>query len=1077
MQRGHLSFAIFFLLIYCTDPELLFEDRSQSGGINFANNLSYTEDFNPYTYRNFFNGGGVALADINNDGWLDIYFTGNIVDNKLYLNKGNWQFEDITVQAGVACSGVWSSGATFADVNNDGLLDLYVCKSGKPGGENRHNELFINQGDLTFKEASKSYGLDVEGLSVHAAFFDADNDGDLDCYVLNNSLRAVGGYDLIEGQRKLPDPEGNKFFENQDGSYIDKTTDNHFYSSAIGFGLGITLSDFNNDRKTDVFISNDFFERDYLYFNNGTDFTEVAESQFESLSMGSMGADAADLDNDLNTDLFVTEMLPATLARQKTKAKFDSWDKYALALRKGYHHQFPRNALQRNLGSAGFSELSRMTGVAATEWSWGSLIFDMDNDGLKDIFIANGIYKDLLDRDYLAYMANNQNVKDILQQEKNPVKKLIEIMPSQAVPNAAFRNKGGFDFENITTKWGLAKPSFSNGNAYGDLDNDGDLDLVINNVNMPAFVYENKTDTLTHRSIQFQLKGRQHNLFGVGAKVIIKYNQGQNQAMMEQLTSRGFQSAISNRIHFGVGNTQTVDSIIVLWPSGKTSLHLQLKTNAMHTLSEPATSNFVFEQTPVAITTAAVKHRFDFVHKENKFIDFNRDRLLPQMTNNEGPALATADLNQDGIKDVFIGGAKNQTAALFLSQKDGDYQKIVQPFEIDKNSEDTHAVFFDSDQDGDLDLYVCSGGKNFSTYDSALDDRFYENQAGQWIKKNNALTFKNHFPSSVAVPMDINQDGLLDLFIGNRYDPQRYGIPVSSHVYLNRGNNQFELSQQAALEQLGMLTDAAATDIDQDGWMDLILVGEWMPITVLKNQKGRLENVTDRYGMTQTQGLWNTIELVDLNDDGVQDWLVGNLGSNNFFEPGMKMFVNDFDQNGSVEQIICKKIGKKYYPIVDKDELISQLPQLKKKIVLFETYAQTSMQDLFTQEQLKKSWQWELKELKSSVFLSTGQSYERQELPAEVQYAPVYAFHPVTRQNGKGIALGGNQYLVKPQFGKYDASRGWFVAYTNENNKLVWKTPKSLQLRGQIRALEWMPHNDCLLVVLNDDELQCYEWN
>ena len=1077
MKHPLTLLLVAILLIGCTQRQAHFEEKASATGIGFANTLTYTEEFNPYTYRNFFNGGGVALADINNDGLLDIYFTGNIVDNKLYLNKGNWQFEDITESAGVACSGVWSSGATFADLNNDGLLDLYVCKSGKPGGRNRYNELFINQGDLTFKESAKEYGLDVEGLSVHAAFFDADSDGDLDCYVLNNSLRAVGGYDLIEGQRELPDPEGNKFFENVGGLFVDKTTSNNFYSSAIGFGLGITLSDFNNDRKTDVFISNDFFERDYLYFNEGNGFKEVAESQFESLSMGSMGADAADLDNDLNTDLFVTEMLPATLARQKTKAKFDSWDKYTLALRKGYHHQYPRNALQRNLGSAGFSELSRMTGVAATEWSWGSLIFDMDNDGLKDIFIANGIYKDLLDRDYLAYMANNQNVKDILRKEKNPVKRLIEIMPSQAVPNAAFRNKGSFDFQNVTEDWGLAKPSFSNGNAYGDLDNDGDLDLVINNVNMPAFVYENKTDTLMNRSIQFQLKGLNTNLFGVGAKVIIKYNQGQDQAVMEQLTSRGFQSAISNRLHFGVGKAQSVDSVIVLWPNGKTALYTQLKTNQIHTLAEPEQSNYIYEQKPVVITSAKVKRRIDFEHKENKFIDFNRDRLLPQMTNNEGPALAVADLNQDGIKDFYIGGAKNQAGALFISQNKGEYKKIVQPFEDDKKSEDTHAVFFDSDQDGDLDLYICSGGKNFSVYDLALDDRFYENQQGQWVKKSNALTFDSHFPSSVAVPVDINQDGLLDLFIGNRYDPQRYGVPVSSFVYLNEGDNQFKLSKQAALEQLGMLTDAAATDFDQDGWMDLVLVGEWMPITMLKNQEGQLEDITGTYGMSDTQGLWNTITTVDINRDGTKDWLVGNLGSNNFYEPEMKMFVNDFDQNGSVEQIICKKIGEKYYPVVDKEELLSQLPQLKKKIVLFETYAQASMEDLFSPEQLMKSWQWELKELKSSVFLSTGQGFERQDLPVEVQYAPVYAFHPVSKQGSQGIVLGGNQFLVKPQFGKYDASRGWYVAYSEKNNKLVWKTPKSLHIRGQIRAFEWLPESECLMVVLNDDVLQCYEWN
>ncbi|HCX21849.1 MAG TPA: hypothetical protein DHN29_08030, partial [Cytophagales bacterium] len=489
-----IAVTVFFVSCQSSDQKRLFKDVAGESGIAFANDLEYTEEFNPYTYRSFFNGGGVALGDINNDGLLDVFFTGNLVDNKLYLNKGDWQFEEITKAAGVSCPNVWSSGASFADVNGDGLLDLYVCKSGKPGGSNRYNELFINNGDLTFTEKSKEYGLDIVGLSTHAAFFDYDKDGDLDCYVLTNSLKSIGGFDLIKDQREIPDETGggNKFFRNDDGRFVDITLESGIYASSIGFGLGITLSDFNKDGWTDLFISNDFFERDYLYINQeGEYFKESLESYFNSISMGSMGADAADLNNDAEPDLFVTEMLPSNVARKRTKAVYENWDKYQLNVRQGYFHQYPRNVLQQKINDSLFVEVGRYSNVSATDWSWGALMFDANNDGLRDIFVANGIYKDLLDRDYLTFTANDQQIRNQLKKKGNVIKDLIDVMPSQAVPNQMFKNQGDFVFDNVSEEWGLGMPTFSNGSAYGDLDNDGDLDLVINNVNMPALVYRN----------------------------------------------------------------------------------------------------------------------------------------------------------------------------------------------------------------------------------------------------------------------------------------------------------------------------------------------------------------------------------------------------------------------------------------------------------------------------------------------------------------------------------------------------------------------------------------------------------
>ena len=1079
MKTAVLSLLSSLLFLSCSPKKQTRFVLLEQTALRFDNSLSYTPDFNPYTYRNFYNGAGVALGDINNDGLIDVYFTGNLVDNKLFLNKGNWEFEDITEKAGVACKNVWSTGATFADVNGDGLLDLYVCKSGKPEGNNRHNELFINQGNLQFKEASKAYGLDVVGLSVHAAFFDADQDGDLDCYVLNNSLRSVGGYDLIKDQREIPDAngEGNKFFENRNGSFVDVTQEKNIYSSAIGFGLGITLSDFNEDRLTDLYISNDFFERDYLYYNQGGTFVEVLEDQFEATAMGAMGADAADLNNDQLPDLFVTEMLPATLERQKTKAKFDSWDKYALMLRNGYYHQFPRNALQRNMGASGFFEVSRWAGVAATEWSWASLIFDMDNDGLNDIFVANGIYKDLLDRDYLAYMANEEQVKTIMSDKQNALSKLIDIMPSKAVPNVAFRNTGNFQFETVTTDWGLDTPSFSNGNAYGDLDNDGDLDLVVNNVNMPAFVYKNTTDTLNARSLNLSLKAKEKNTFAVGAKVLLFYGNGKK-AMREQFPSRGFESSVSNRIHIGVGAQKNIDSTVVLWPNGATSLYKNLSTNQWHELLQPEES---VQEIQLKKATPPVQKAksLDFVHKENQWIDFNRERLIPQMYHNEGPALATADLNGDGSSDFFVGGAKLQPGALFISEGN-DFSKTSLPFQVDQRNEDTDAVFFDGDNDGDLDLLVTSGGRAFSTYSTEVDDRYYLNNGkGQFSKQTQAFDFETHFSSAAVAVADFNQDGFQDVFLAERFKLALYGYPASGRLYLNQKDNTFQQAQQPAFENIGMITDAVAADLNKDGWQDLILVGEWMPITVLINQKGTWENQTQQYGLEHTRGLWTSVYVEDVNQDGRLDIVAGNLGENSFFKPKMRMYLNDFDQNGDSEQLFCMPIGDQYYPIVDKDELIAQLPGLKKQMVKYEDYSKIPMSKLLPQEVLNASLMLTLDELKSCAFLNTDEGFVTLALPDEIQYSSVYAITGIQNETASGgrLFLGGNQYLVKPQFGRYDASKGWELEYAIKDQKVQWSAPKSLNVKGQIRKLEVvnLQRSKNLLIGVNNDTLKAVQ--
>lgn len=1073
-----ISILIVLIHVSCSDKkESLFTLREDLSAIDFVNQLTYTEDFNPYTYRNFYNGGGVALGDINNDGWIDIYLTGNIVDNKLYLNQGAWGFKDITETAGVACANVWSTGASFVDVNGDGFLDLYVCKSGKPGGENRHNELFINRGDLSFEEKSEEYGLDVLGLSVHSAFFDYDKDGDLDCYVLNNSLRSVGGFDFIKDQRQIPDAEGNKFFENQDGFFVDITEKAGIYSSKIGYGLGVTLSDFNKDTWPDIFVSNDFFERDYLYINqqDGT-FSEEAESYFDALSLGSMGADAADIDNDQNIDLFVTEMLPSTLARKKTKAVYDSWDKQSLSYDRGYHYQYPRNVLQKNVGNGKFTEISRYAGVAASEWSWASLIFDMNNDGLKDIFISNGIHKDLLDRDYLAFMANEDIIRNKISEGGDVIMDLIEQMPSTPIHNKVYANQGNFQFEDVSEAWGFGQETFSNGSAYGDLDNDGDLDLVVNNVNMPVHIYQNNTDTIVNKSISLDLRGKGMNTNAIGTSVILKLENGQT-IYGENFNSRGFQSSISYRLVYGTGDASKVDSMIINWPGGAQTLLMDLTTNKHYNINEPDT---VFEREKqrqqVTKSILTEMNLIDFEHQENKFDDFDREGLLYKMNSNEGPGIAIGDVNADGVNDIYIGGAKNQSSALFISDQQG-YIEQKAPFDIDYRSEVTEAFFFDSDQDGDLDLYVGHGGKAFSIYSNELHDQLYINDGmGNFEKAIGALNFPNPISTSTCLTLDVNDDGMPDLFIGERFKTIAYGTKGSGYLFINQGNNKYVYEEQEAWKELGMITSAVSVDLDGDSNNEVVVVGEWMPVSIFKKIEGEYKNITELQGLSASSGLWNVVRELDIDSDGDMDLVCGNIGENNFIEKGARMYVGDFDENGTIEQIIAFKSDDGYYPIHDMDELMGQIPILRKKVFYYKDYAKASMNDLFEEETLNSNDQFDLDVLASQILINENGRFRQVNLPNEVQYSSVHALEvlDVNDDGREDIVGGGNQFLVKPQYGKDDASKGWILyGAKNEKSDVLFKY-HNLNIDGQIRQIKKLD-NDRIIVGINNEKSKIFE--
>lgn len=1025
-------------------------------GITFVNEVHDSDSFNILDYLYFYNGGGVAVGDINNDGLPDIYFSSNQSSNKLYLNRGDFKFEDITEKAGVQGTGNWNTGVTMADVNGDGYLDIYVCTVGKYRNLHGKNQLFINNGalpgratpgrNLTFTEKAVEYGLDFEGFNTQATFFDYDKDGDLDMFLVNHSVHSTDSYGKASKRNVPNEVSGDKLLRNDSvpggRRFTDVTAEAGIYSSIIGYGLNVMVGDMNNDGWEDIYISNDFHEDDYYYINNrnGT-FTEMNRQAFGHESRFSMGSDIGDVNNDGWLDIITLDMLPADHKVLKSSAGDDPPDIYQYKLNFGYHHQYSRNCLQLNVGGGEkFSDVALFAGVAATDWSWSPLLADFNNDGTKDLFVSNGIVKRPNDLDYVKYTAN-ETIHKSLQHNHSADKEAIARMPSGKVHNYMFQGTDSLRFIDQSVAWGFEVPTLSNGAAYADLDNDGDLDLIVNNINAPAGIYRNNANELTRNNfLTIQLKGDGQNTFGYGAKVLLKQN---GKLQMNYLTaSRGFQSGSDQSIHFGVGADTVIDTVEVIWPDHRCQILTDIPVNQKLIVHQKEAAKINPALLPDASSIRSSSMFTDvtdsidlpYKHAENGFVDFSFQAFIPHQISTQGPKMAVGDVNGDGLDDFYVCGAKYQPGTLFQQTKDGKFIPTnAALFATDLLSEEVNALFFDADGDNDLDLYVVCGGNEFYGEHEQLPDRIYLNDGKGTFTKSNTLPplYEN---KSVAIASDVDHDGDMDLFVGGRVVTGRYGEIPHSYLLLNDGKGNFtmaDISVAPELQQIGMVTDATWADIDQDGWDDLIIVGEWMPVTIFKNVQGKLANITEQSALQNSTGWWATIKAEDIDKDGDIDLLVGNWGENSKLHASkqfpLKLYVGDLDNNGGLDQILAVEKKGLYYTFLGKDELGKQLPgMIRKKYTSYQAFAGETIEQIFG-EALQQTKVLRANTLSSVLLRNDGhEKFTRAKLPAQAQWSPVFAFHTGDFNDDQktDVMAAGNFYGVLPYEGRYDTSYG-----------------------------------------------------
>jgi enediyne biosynthesis protein E4 len=1089
-------YVIFLCLAACNKvnkKKNLFQlQNSNTTGINFFNKVDNTKDFNIFSYRNFYNGGGVATGDINNDGLADVFFTSNMGANKLYLNKGNFNFEDISIKATIEEKGQWNTGVVMVDINADGWLDIYVCNAGYNKWRNGvGNKLFINNHDLTFTEKATEYGLDEKGYTTHAAFFDYDLDGDLDCYILNNSFIPVNTLNY-SNKRELRAADwpvedfakggGDKLLRNDKGHYVDVSQAANIYGSLIGFGLGVTISDVNKDHFPDIYISNDFFERDYLYINqqNGT-FKEDLQNQMGHISTASMGADAADVNNDGNPDIFTTDMLPDDDMRLKTTSSFDNYDVYQYKRKQGFYEQIQQNTLQINNGNGKFVETAHYSGVAATDWSWGALLFDANNDGLQDIYVCNGIYKDVIDQDFIDFFANDVMQKMAMSGEKESMNNIIDSMPSNPIINKFFLNKGNLKFGDEGIESGFEQPSFSNGAAYADLDNDGDLDLVVNNVNMESFLYKNNSVEQGIGSyIGVQLKGNSVNTFAVGTTIKVFANK--EIISREVYTTRGFQSSIDYKNIIGIGSRK-IDSLLILWPDGMVTKIDTPSLNKLHMFDYKKVAKFKSALTPEKNTVLFEKNNTNFFdkHFENDFVDFYQERNVPMMLSKEGPRAAHADVNGDGLEDVFIGGAKGQAGQLYSQTSSGGFiKKSNKIFDEDKASEDVALCFFDADADGDNDLFVGSGGHTEVPRSSGLQHRLYINDGrGDFTKSINNFS-ENSSNISVAIPCDYDSDGDMDLFVGGRSLSYNYGVAPTSYIYENNGKGNFtDVTKTKALliEKIGMVTSAIWANIVNDDKKELIIVGEWMSPRVFSYDNGKFVEITTNLG--NKYGWWQNIQTADMNGDGKEDLILGNVGENFYLNPDstnpVKLWVSDFDMNGLPDKVFSQTIDNKDVPVFLKKDFTEALPSFKKENLRHSAYAHKTIHDLFKPAQLQKANVQIFNFSSSIIAYNNGNgNFYIQKLPLITQLSSLNSIlsKDINNDGKLDLILAGNFPDCLPQFGRLDANSG--IVLLNKGNGVMEELASiksGLNVSGVVRDIQNVKQKniDLLLFLRNND--------